>query len=60
VGPRAIMDAVVKRNIPSPLQEPNPRTLIVQPVAQRYTKPNVRQKQTIWSTRISQMHSLQL
>jgi hypothetical protein len=37
VGPRAVLDAVVKRKVPSPLQELNPRTLIVQPVAQRYT-----------------------
>jgi hypothetical protein len=32
VGPRAVMDAVVKRKIPSPRRESNPRTLIVQPV----------------------------
>jgi hypothetical protein len=37
VGPRAIVDAVVKRKIPSPRRESNPRTPIVQPVAQRYT-----------------------
>jgi hypothetical protein len=37
VGPRAVLDAVVKRKIPSPRQESNPRTPIVQPVAQRYT-----------------------
>jgi hypothetical protein len=37
VGPRAILDAVVKRKIPSPLRELNLRTLIVQSVAQRYT-----------------------
>jgi hypothetical protein len=37
VGPRAVLDAVVKRNIPSPRRESNPRTPIVQPVAQRYT-----------------------
>jgi hypothetical protein len=36
VGPRAVLDAVVKRKIPSPRQESNPRTPIVQPVAQRY------------------------
>jgi len=34
VGPRAILDAVAKRKTPSPCQESNPRTLIVQPVAQ--------------------------
>jgi hypothetical protein len=37
VGFRAVLDAVVKRKIPSPRRESNPRTLIVQPVAQRYT-----------------------
>jgi hypothetical protein len=37
VGPRAVLDAVVKRKIPSPRRESNPRTPIVQPVAQRYT-----------------------
>jgi hypothetical protein len=37
VGPRAVLDAVVKRKIPSPRRETNPRTPIVQPVAQRYT-----------------------
>jgi hypothetical protein len=35
VGPRAGLDAVVKRKIPSPRLESNPRTPIVQPVAQR-------------------------
>jgi hypothetical protein len=34
VGPRAVLDAVVKRKIPSPLRESNPRTPIVQLVAQ--------------------------
>jgi hypothetical protein len=37
VGPRAVLDAVVKRKIPSPHWESNPRTPIFQPVAQRYT-----------------------
>jgi hypothetical protein len=37
VGPRAVLDAVVKRNISSHRRESNPRTPIVQPVAQRYT-----------------------
>jgi hypothetical protein len=37
VGPRAVLDAVVKRKIPSPRRESNPRIPIVQPVAQRYT-----------------------
>jgi hypothetical protein len=34
VGPRAVLDAVVKRKIPSPRRHSNPRTPIVQPVAQ--------------------------
>jgi len=33
VGPRAVLDAVVKRKIPSLRRESNPRT----PIAQRYT-----------------------
>jgi hypothetical protein len=37
VGPRAVLGAVVKRKIPSPRRDSNPRTQIVQPVAQRYT-----------------------
>jgi hypothetical protein len=37
VGPRAVLDAVVKRKIPSPNRESNPRTPVIQPVAQRYT-----------------------
>jgi hypothetical protein len=37
VGPRAVLDAVVKRKIPSPRRESNSRNPIVQPVAQRYT-----------------------
>jgi hypothetical protein len=37
VGPRAVLDAVGKRKIPSPRRKSNPRTPIVQPVAQRYT-----------------------
>jgi hypothetical protein len=37
VGPRAGLDAVVKRKIPSPRRESNPRTPIVQPEVQRYT-----------------------
>jgi hypothetical protein len=34
VGLRAVLDAVVKRKIPSPRRESNPRTPNVQPVAQ--------------------------
>jgi hypothetical protein len=37
VGPRAVLNAVVKRKIPNARRESNPRTLIVQPVSQRYT-----------------------
>jgi hypothetical protein len=37
VGPRAVLDTVVKRKIPSPRWESNPRIPIVQPIAQRYT-----------------------
>jgi hypothetical protein len=37
VGPRAVLDTGVKRKISSPRWESNPRTPIVQPVAQRYT-----------------------
>jgi hypothetical protein len=37
VGPRAILDAVVKRKIPSPCWESRPRTPIIQPVAWHYT-----------------------
>jgi hypothetical protein len=37
VSPRAVLDPVVKRKIPSPCQELNPRTLITQPIAQHYT-----------------------
>jgi hypothetical protein len=37
VGPRAILDVVMKRKISSPRWESNSRTPIVQPVAQRYT-----------------------
>jgi hypothetical protein len=37
-GPRALLDTVVKRKIPSPHQESNPRTLIIQPMAQCYTE----------------------
>jgi hypothetical protein len=33
VGPRAVLDAVVKRKIPIPCQESNPRNLIIQPIA---------------------------
>jgi hypothetical protein len=37
VDPRAVLDAVMKRKIPSPRRESNPRTPIAQPVVQRNT-----------------------
>jgi hypothetical protein len=37
VGLRAVLDAVMKRKIPSPRRESYPRTPIVQPVTQHYT-----------------------
>jgi hypothetical protein len=37
VGPRAVLDAVVKRKIPSPRRKSNPRNPIVQPITQHYT-----------------------
>jgi hypothetical protein len=37
VGPRVVLGKVVKRKIPSPRRESNPRTPIIQPVAQCYT-----------------------
>jgi hypothetical protein len=37
VSPSAVLNAAVKRKIPRPRRESNPRTPIVQPVAQRYT-----------------------
>jgi hypothetical protein len=37
VGPTAVLDTAVKRKIPSPCREANPRTPNVQPVALRYT-----------------------
>jgi hypothetical protein len=45
VGPRAVLDTVVKKKIPSPRRESNPRTPIVQPVAQRYIAANKFNKQ---------------
>jgi hypothetical protein len=37
VGSKAVLDAVLKRKIPSPCRKSNPRTPIVQPVAQQGT-----------------------
>jgi hypothetical protein len=36
VGPRAVLDAVVKGKLPSPLCESNPKTSIVHPVDYYY------------------------
>jgi hypothetical protein len=36
-GPRAVLDAVKKRKIPSPLRESKLTTPIVQSIVQRYT-----------------------
>jgi hypothetical protein len=44
VGPRTILDVVVKGKIPSPRRDSNPKTPIFQPVAQRYGEG------LIWST----------
>jgi hypothetical protein len=38
VGPRAVLDAVVKRKIPIPRRESNPTTPIIQLVAQLLSK----------------------
>jgi hypothetical protein len=37
MSPTAVLDAVVRRKISSHCRESNPRTPIVQPVAQLYT-----------------------
>jgi hypothetical protein len=37
MGLRAVLDMVMKRKIPNPRWESNPRTPIVQPVSQSYT-----------------------
>jgi hypothetical protein len=36
-GPRASLDTMVKRNVPSPHRESNPRTPTIQTIAQHYT-----------------------
>jgi hypothetical protein len=48
VGPRAVLDAVVKRKILSPRRESNPRTPIVQPTACRYTDWAITALQYLW------------
>jgi hypothetical protein len=52
VGPRAVRDAVVKRKIPSPRRKSNPRTPIVQPVAQRYTDWAVTALRRYWEKKL--------
>jgi hypothetical protein len=37
MGLRAVLDVVVRKKIPSPLRDSNPRAPILQPVLQRYT-----------------------
>jgi hypothetical protein len=37
MGPRAVLDVVVKRKIPSPRRKSNSRTPIVQTIAKSYT-----------------------
>jgi hypothetical protein len=37
VDPTAVLDEVIRRKIPNPRRESNPRTPIVQPIAQRCT-----------------------
>jgi hypothetical protein len=51
MGPRAVVEAVVKRKIPSPRRESNPRTPIVQSVAQRYTDWAITALHSCWYTR---------
>jgi hypothetical protein len=38
MGSIAVLNAVVKKKIPSPRRKSNPRTPLVHPVAQRYTE----------------------
>jgi hypothetical protein len=62
VGPSAVLGAVVKRKIPSPSRKSNPRTSIVQPVAQCYipTEPS----RLLWKAKkiniITQLHFTEL
>jgi hypothetical protein len=72
VGPRAVLEAVVKRNLPSPHRESNHSTPIAQPVASRYTDwaiTNIKAYTTIvlpfvlyvckiWSLTLSEVHRL--
>jgi hypothetical protein len=38
VSPKALLDAVVRRKIPNSSRKSNPRTLIIQSIAQSYTE----------------------
>jgi hypothetical protein len=53
VGSRAVLDAVVKIKIPRPIRESNPRTPIIEPVAQRYTDWAIMALH--WGSRISKL-----
>jgi hypothetical protein len=46
VGPRTVLDTVVKRKIPSPRRESNPRIPIVQPIVEDNIKVVLRE--IIW------------
>jgi hypothetical protein len=47
VGPRSVLDAVMKRKIPSPRRESNSRTSIVQPIAQTVITSNLTNSSSI-------------
>jgi hypothetical protein len=48
VRPRAVLDTVVKRKILSLRRESNPRTPIIQSVAQRYTDCAINKDELKW------------
>jgi hypothetical protein len=60
VGPRAVLDAVVKRKIPSPHRESNPRIPIVQPVPQHYTDWAIAAQKCESGTRKNIQHKLRI
>jgi hypothetical protein len=60
VDPRAFLDAVVKRKIPSPRRESNPRTPIVRPIAQCYTEWAITARGVNYSALISPFCNLPL
>jgi hypothetical protein len=59
VGPRSVLDVVVKRKIPSPRRQSNPRTPIVQPVAQRYTDWAITALGSAWAGNFPLHHRVQ-